>query len=208
MESQMAKAERQAREKERRRNLILKSALLSFAKYGYHKCSMDLIAEEAELGKSTIYYYFKNKDELLLEVLKAGLESFFEKLTDKWAELQNPKEKIESVSFAAAEFFAENPDYFKLYLYLSLHPKIKGVTTKSIRPIIENKNKIFIKLFKDAQKAGIIKPMSPQNLVQIFGTLIMGVGIFGHYKRKADIRKRMTLINEIFFEGVTLKKED
>ncbi len=204
----MAKAERQAREKELRRNLILKSALFSFAKYGYHKCSMDLIAEEAELGKSTIYYYFKNKDELLLEVLKSGLEGFFKKLTDKWAELNDPKEKIESVSLAAADFFAENPDYFKLYLYLSLHPKIKNVTVNSLRPFIENKNKLFVKLFKDARKAGIIKPMPPKNLVEIFGTLIMGVGIFGHYKRKADIRKRMTLINEIFFEGVTPEKED
>ncbi len=202
MRSLMAKEERKAREKEERRKLILNSALQSFAKYGYHKCTMDLIAEEAELGKATLYYYFKNKDEILLEVLKAGLEFFSQRLVKEWETTKDPKEKIEVIAFSAADFFAENPDYFKLYLYLSLHPKIKETTLKSLRPIIEEKLKMFTKLFDDAKKAGIIKPFSSKNLVQVFGALIMGEGIFGHYKRKADIRKKMKLINEIFFNGI------
>ena len=207
MVSQMAKEDRKKREKENRKQTILKSALYSFAKHGYHKCSMDLIAEEAELGKATLYYYFKNKDELLLEVLKTGLELFFENMTKAWESLEDTREKIEAISITAGEFFAEHPDYFRLYLYLSTHPKLNKITSESLRPLVQNKNKVFIRLFKKAVKEKLVKPIPPQNLVNVLGTLIMGVGMFGHYKRKSDIKKRMKLINEIFFNGVLLDKK-
>ncbi len=203
----MSKEERKAREKENRKNLILKAALKSFSKYGYHKCTMDLIAEEAELGKATLYYYFKNKDELLLEVLRSGLDNFFNRLNKEWEKLESSGEKISSISVVAADFFYENPDFFKLYSYLSLHPKIKRITEKEIRPIIAKKTKSFAKLFKQAANEGVIKPFSPQLLIQIFGALIMGIGAFGHYKRKADITKKMNLINEIFFHGIAADED-
>jgi len=203
----MSKEERKKRERKSRKQLILKAALKSFAKHGYHKSSMDLIAEEAELGKSTIYYYFPTKDELLLEVLKNGLEKFFENIMEKWKELENPLEKIRAVSEAAAEFFYENPNYFRLYLYLSIHPKLKQKTADLLSPIVESKSKMFIRVFREAQKEGLIKKTSPKELVRIFGALIMGAGIFGHVRRKSDLAKRMSLLTEIFFEGILLDKK-
>ena len=44
---------------------ILATARELFAKYGYKRVSMDEIARDANVVKSTIYQHFKDKDELL-----------------------------------------------------------------------------------------------------------------------------------------------
>ncbi len=52
-----------------KRELILKTAEIIFEKYGYSKTSMDDIANEAYIGKGTIYYYFKSKEDIFLELV-------------------------------------------------------------------------------------------------------------------------------------------
>jgi AcrR family transcriptional regulator len=41
-----------------------------FARYGYQKTTMDDIARACRKGKSSIYYYFRNKEEVFLAVLE------------------------------------------------------------------------------------------------------------------------------------------
>ena len=52
------------REKEQRRNDIINAAKKFFADRDFDEVSMDEIAENMGLGKSTLYLYFKNKEAL------------------------------------------------------------------------------------------------------------------------------------------------
>lgn len=51
---------------------ILAAALTVFARRGYNATRLDDIAAAAGVTKGTIYYYFKNKDDLLLRLSAAG----------------------------------------------------------------------------------------------------------------------------------------
>lgn len=53
-------------ETEKRRHEIFHRVVAVFLKKGFHETSMREIAEAAGLGKSTLYDYFKNKDEILV----------------------------------------------------------------------------------------------------------------------------------------------
>ncbi|MFW6389223.1 MAG: TetR/AcrR family transcriptional regulator, partial [Marinilabiliaceae bacterium] len=48
---------------------ILKSARELFAKFGYRKTTMEDIAQALRKGKSSLYYYFKNKEEIFQAVI-------------------------------------------------------------------------------------------------------------------------------------------
>ncbi|MEH6659808.1 TetR/AcrR family transcriptional regulator [Leeuwenhoekiella marinoflava] len=50
------------------RTQIIESAKGVFRRYGYQKVSMNDIAKSCGKGRSTLYYYFKNKHEVLKEV--------------------------------------------------------------------------------------------------------------------------------------------
>jgi len=52
------------------RNRIIDVAQKVFSHFGFDKTTMELIAKEARKGKSTLYYYFRNKEELYAAVIE------------------------------------------------------------------------------------------------------------------------------------------
>jgi len=53
-------------EQEKKRHEIFHEVVKIFSKKGFHETSMREIADAAGLGKSTLYDYFKTKDEILI----------------------------------------------------------------------------------------------------------------------------------------------
>ncbi|MEQ8349059.1 MAG: TetR/AcrR family transcriptional regulator [Sneathiellaceae bacterium] len=64
----------------RKRRLILEAAARAFAEGGYHQTSIDRIAKKLQVTKPTIYYYVKNKDELLFQIAQTVLNDLDEEL--------------------------------------------------------------------------------------------------------------------------------
>ena len=73
-------AEAPAREAQReaKRNAVLSTAAQMFNERGFHATSLDDIAARLHVTKPTLYYYVKNKDEILLECVKKGLHLILE----------------------------------------------------------------------------------------------------------------------------------
>jgi len=63
------------KQKDNIRQEILKIARQEFFTHGFKNASMRTIAQKAQVGLSNIYNYFKNKDEILQEVLKPLVET-------------------------------------------------------------------------------------------------------------------------------------
>jgi len=54
-----------------RRKLIVEAAERSFSLFGYKATTMDQVAKLANVGKGTIYTFFKNKEELFAEIISS-----------------------------------------------------------------------------------------------------------------------------------------
>jgi AcrR family transcriptional regulator len=59
---------------------ILESAKKLFSNYGYSAVSMSEIAKEVKITKAALYYHFKSKKEIYLEVMQKSFEALLEKL--------------------------------------------------------------------------------------------------------------------------------
>src|SRR5579862_1557948 len=57
--------------REATRQRILREAAREFARLGFDQANINLIAEQAGIGKGTIYLYFENKRELFLAMLRS-----------------------------------------------------------------------------------------------------------------------------------------
>lgn len=55
--------------KENNRNLIVQNAKDVFSKYGFHKTTMEEIAKSIHKRKSSLYYYFKSKEDVFYAVV-------------------------------------------------------------------------------------------------------------------------------------------
>src|ERR1700761_4163569 len=63
-----------------RRHLIIRTAAKLFADNGYENASIDEVADILEVSKPTIYYYLKNKEALLVEIVLLAIEQLDEML--------------------------------------------------------------------------------------------------------------------------------
>ena len=66
------------RKTRQRRVEILKSAAAAFRRRGYHGASMGEIAQALHTTKGSLYYYFKNKEEILFACHQYSLDRLME----------------------------------------------------------------------------------------------------------------------------------
>src|SRR6201996_2614601 len=62
------------REREVKREAVIRAAAHAFNRKGYHNTSLDDIAAALDVTKPTVYYYVTNKEQLLFECFVAGVE--------------------------------------------------------------------------------------------------------------------------------------
>ncbi|GAB4456152.1 MAG: TetR/AcrR family transcriptional regulator [Armatimonadaceae bacterium] len=108
----MGTTERRAREKEELRRAILDAARDLFAEQGYSAVSLRKIAERIEYSPTTIYLYFKDKEEILRHLIEEG----FTMLHDRIMQLSepNPVQRMRQGTKCYFEFAFENPHYYTL----------------------------------------------------------------------------------------------
>ena len=83
-----------------RRIEILKSAAAAFRRRGYHGASVDEIASALAMTKGNLYYYFKNKEEILFACHEYSLDKLLTLMGDVHAENITPEAKLRKLVLA------------------------------------------------------------------------------------------------------------
>src|SRR6202050_5466761 len=106
----MGLTERRDRQKMALRQEILTAARELFAKEGYENVSMRRIAEKIEYSPTTIYLYFRDKDELLHEMCSETFALLTRKLTKLLAADGDPLDKLRMGLNAYVQFGLKHPN--------------------------------------------------------------------------------------------------
>ncbi len=116
----MGVTERKLREKQRRREDIIRAAEAAFFSDNYENVTMEEIANNAELSKGTLYLYFKSKDELEFALAEKGVSEIVNYLQNVWDPTLNGQEQLVEVGNAFSDFVMNKPKYFELIVRFEL----------------------------------------------------------------------------------------
>lgn len=83
-----------------RRTEILKSAAAAFRRRGYHGASVDEIASALAMTKGNLYYYFRNKEEILFACHEYSLDILLRLLDDVATGNRPPDEQLRRLLLA------------------------------------------------------------------------------------------------------------
>jgi len=93
---------------------IIAIASQVFSKFGFKKATMDDIAKASGMGKSSIYYYFKSKEEIFEAVVKRDADLLSIELEKKVINSNdNPKEKIRNYVLIRMKFLKEMVNFYE-----------------------------------------------------------------------------------------------
>ncbi|OAQ38471.1 hypothetical protein A5893_13680 [Pedobacter psychrophilus] len=170
----MSTITRKQKEKENRRDDILKAAEKVMQANGLHGLSIDLIASETELAKGTIYLYFKSKEEILSFLsIKARNKLYNEFLKVRKSE-NAPIEKLKLISKANYNFYKKYPLYHDL---VSLYEVNNTLTETEEMYLSSDKiSKLVSDIAYEAADNGTLNPnLNPLHLTMILWGISVGV---------------------------------
>lgn len=161
------------------KGVILDVANELFLANGIAKTTMDDIANKAGYSKTTVYAYFKNKDDLLNHIIYAGM-CFFKSNVEELA-----KQSCGAANFfmALCRLLVEMHDTYPLYfegvtgkIYLNDECLVKEKVLEDIYTIGEEINDIILARTCKAVDTGEVKPLY-KNLDAVLVIWIMLIGI-------------------------------
>jgi AcrR family transcriptional regulator len=104
----------QMREATRRR--IMHVAASEFARLGFDQANINVIAEQAGIGKGTIYLYFENKRDLFLAMLRHSAQRHLIAIRAALAPDGTLQQRLERLFLAFAHLAEEESDSFNVHL--------------------------------------------------------------------------------------------
>jgi AcrR family transcriptional regulator len=94
-------------------SMILDAAKREFSSFGFKKVTMDEIALSLDMGKASLYYYFRTKEELFEAVITREHNQFMAKVASRVAAADSAGEKV-------MEFVDERTEYFNRLVHLNV----------------------------------------------------------------------------------------
>lgn len=88
---------RRRRDRDLKRDAVIRAAARAFRDRGFHNTSLDDIAAELEVTKPTLYYYVRSKQDLLFECFQAGLAGIFVTLEEARRSRATGRERLRLV---------------------------------------------------------------------------------------------------------------
>jgi AcrR family transcriptional regulator len=165
----------QSSDKSNRVQLMIEAAQQRFGLYGVEKTSMREIADDINLSKAALYYYFPDKESLYIAVIEKEQNEFIANINEKLVNIEEPQLFIR-------EYVNIRLSYFRKLLNLS---RIRSEAFSGLKPVFretlsifkEKEKEIIIHVFKKGISMGIFSISDPDKTAELFLELLKGLRV-------------------------------
>ncbi|MDP6808665.1 MAG: TetR/AcrR family transcriptional regulator [Desulfobacterales bacterium] len=151
-----------------RKHEIIKASVELFYKYGYQKASLRDIARKVGISQAAIYYHFKTKEEILLNIIEKYSNKLLFSLKTCFVQKKDPIENLRDAIFAHATSIRNSRNGTKIII------EDKRFLSDEIKQIVKEKEIVIFLLYKD-----YLKQLQDLKLIKQGDLSIATFGILG-----------------------------
>lgn len=152
-------ASQRARQREAKRQAVLQAAAQLFNERGFHATSLDDIAARLNVSKPTLYYYVKNKDEILLQCVKQGLAMTLEGIEASRSAGGNAVDQLRACMQVYAEIVMQP---FGMCLIRVGDEEVPEPSRTELRRMKREIDLAFRRLVAQGVEEGLLEPCDPK----------------------------------------------
>jgi len=193
--------------KEEKRKALLQAASDVLLELGPHKTTLDDIARRAGMAKTSLYYYFKDKDEIIREIIRSDHEHLLGMINEAIDAVETAEEKLVALSEARYRFISgkalrANKEIINEFRSLA------GVFETERENYLAKQKELIEKILRAGIERGEIMPLEDLELI----SLIMVASMFGcdqtfaFYDQRERVLEGIRNMISIFFAGLRVKK--
>jgi TetR/AcrR family transcriptional repressor of mexJK operon len=193
-----------------KRERILEASHQRFLHYGYSKTTMNEIAGDLSMSKALLYYYFPDKSELYIAVMRKLANDYLKLFEDKFNNITDLRDAFLFQVNTHHDFIVNNYNFFDFFRIneQNLPDTIWGIITQ----IREAETKLLISAINSEVEKGHIKPVqNPADIVDVFLDALHGIKVGSMPQKKAnfprkehldEIHDKRLLLIDIFVKGL------
>ncbi len=187
-------------EQQRRRKEIFEASVHLFLEKGFNETSMREIAEAAGIGKSTLYDYFKSKDEILISYFEDEIQELTERTQNIKEQDLDIAEKVRKIMQMHVEYLVDQKNF-----YLKLSVEAQRLSIGSQQQIQTKRyayQDMLCELIEEGTKQGIFRSVNPLFAARSINMLLT-IAVFTSRPSAAGTPEElMEEASNIFFKGI------
>jgi AcrR family transcriptional regulator len=180
---------------------ILDTAARLFARHGYHEVDTQLLADELEIGKGTLYRYFPSKQDLFLAAVDRVMRRLRQQIDDSIVSIEDPLDRIAVAIRTYLAFFQEHPDCAELIMQERAQFKDRKEPTyfQHRKASVER----WRELYRSLIYAGRLREMPVERITDTIGNLVYGTMYCNYFtgnQKPPEVQAQEIL--DIVFHGI------
>ncbi|MGB8425166.1 MAG: TetR/AcrR family transcriptional regulator, partial [Desulfobacterales bacterium] len=181
---------------------ILEAAIRVFARYGYHQSTVAKIAREAGVADGTIYLYFKNKDDILVQFFKFKTKQVFERFREEVDRGGSAAAKLQNLVRRHLEEFQRDRDL--AIVYQTETHRLGRRAEAQIKEMSKMYLDIISEIVENGQAEGSIRKDLYLGLVKrfIIGAVDEVISTWLHSDGQYDLVSMANPLVDLFFHGI------
>jgi AcrR family transcriptional regulator len=151
---------KQTKARNNRKQEIIEASANLFEKVGYHRASVQMIADEVGLGKPTLYHYFKSKTEILYAIHQESISNVVDKHLERVEQGLQPEELLEGMARDMLTFIKKHPGYVRAFF--EHFDELDDAQKIEIRDQRNEYMRLTTTVIKDGIKSGVFRNCDPR----------------------------------------------
>jgi TetR/AcrR family fatty acid metabolism transcriptional regulator len=189
-------------EKNHKYHQILEAAVKVFARQGFHQSTVAQIAKEAGVADGTIYLYFKNKDDILVQFFSFRAKQVFESFREEVDRAQTSADKLRNLVRRHLAEFQRDRDGAVVY-QVETHQNSR-MAEAQIREMSQMYRDLIAEIIEQGQQEGTIRKDLYVGLVKrfIIGAVDEVINTWLHSDGEYDLVSMADPLVELFIKGI------
>lgn len=181
---------------------ILEAAIKVFADNGFFQSTVSQVAKEAGVADGTIYLYFKNKDDILIQFFKYKTKQVFERFEEAVKKGEGAEEKLRNLVRVHLEEFQNNKNMAVVY-QTETH-QINRLAEEQIKEMSKMYLDLISEIIEDGQEEGSMRKDLYMGLVKrfIIGSVDEVINTWLHSNGKYDLVSMADPLVDLLIKGV------
>jgi AcrR family transcriptional regulator len=188
-------------DKDEYRTKIILTASRIFSLYGFRKTTMEELSKALNKGKSSIYYYFRSKEDIFEAVVLFEANLLRTQLTTAIKEVDSPPDKLRNYIFVRMRAFEKLSNYYNAVFDKNLdHYEF----IEKIRARYDREELAMLRLLVYVGKSrGVFEIEDSEYTAMAIQTMLKGLEVpLFWQKREIDINNRLEAILHLIFYGI------
>jgi TetR/AcrR family fatty acid metabolism transcriptional regulator len=181
---------------------ILEAAVKVFARQGFHQSTVSQIAREAGVADGTIYLYFKNKEDILVQFFSYKTRQVFDRFREAVDLADNSVDKLRRLIRRHLEEFQQDRDMAVVYC-TETHQN-RRLAEAQIREMSKMYLDLVAEIVERGQQEGRIRKDLYVGLVKrfILGAVDEVIHTWLHAEGKYDLPSMAEPLVDLFIRGI------